>query len=300
MTVAVAIVLATAVPRYAIALPTRSVRASDVEGIDLILTSGYGLTINFIPTGEVIRQAWIGDPSRIAFTSNGKLCPQSNQNLDCTDNGATVLFLRQIKRIDFPELLSSADGGTQITLITSGPSGQKQYQFRLLLTSGIPKYTALVVQPDLEKQTPIPHFTPVSVPAIHPTAFQPKASILATNVSPTMSGDKLRGNSQTHLATTVPASPPSTTDSRNLIQRSNVLPDRPFYLAVTVRNDANAVAMGLAVAKRKNQITPGTAIWRKSQDAIRLLRRNKSRIEAAKLSGLPLPVLNQLIEWGRK
>lgn len=48
-------------------------------GIELKVWQGYGVTINFIPTGEVIKQVWIGDPSRISFTSNGNLC-QKNSN----------------------------------------------------------------------------------------------------------------------------------------------------------------------------------------------------------------------------
>lgn len=65
-------------------------------------------------------------------------------------------------------------------------------------------------------------------------------------------------------------------------------------------NAANAVAFGLVVAKHEGQIKPYTSTWRKSQDAISLLRRGKTRQEAAQRAGIPLPLLTQLIEWGQK
>jgi hypothetical protein len=65
-------------------------------------------------------------------------------------------------------------------------------------------------------------------------------------------------------------------------------------------NDANAVAFGLVVAKHEGQIKPNTSTWRKAQDAISLLRRGKTRQEAAQRAGIPMPLLTQLIEWGQK
>ncbi len=62
--------------------------------------------------------------------------------------------------------------------------------------------------------------------------------------------------------------------------------------------DANATAMGLVVAKQKGQIHPHTSLWAKVQDAIYLLRRGSSRDQAARRSGVPMSVLNQLIQWG--
>lgn len=56
--------------------------------------------------------------------------------------------------------------------------------------------------------------------------------------------------------------------------------------------------MGLVVAKQKGQIHPHTSLWAKVQDAIYLLRRGSSRDQAARRSGVPMSVLNQLIQWG--
>lgn len=144
----------------ALALPARTVYSQDAQGtksagVDLKVWSGYGLTISFIPSGEIIKYVWIGDPSRIGFTSNGNLCQKSEKDANCINSGATVLFIRQIKPIDFPNLTSSEDGSTQMTVITSSTEGQKQYQFRLIPDQGIPSYTSLIIKPDSEKPKPL-------------------------------------------------------------------------------------------------------------------------------------------------
>lgn len=149
-------------PSSVLALPSRTIFAEQAQGfsgsgINLEVPPGYGLTLNFIETGEVVKQAWIGDPSRFVFSSNGNLCPQGLQDSNCTNTGATVIFLRQIKPVDFPGLVSSSDGGTQLTLITEGSEGQKQYSFGLSAVSiGKPKYTTLIIKPDEQKFVPLP------------------------------------------------------------------------------------------------------------------------------------------------
>ncbi|BAZ71028.1 hypothetical protein NIES4106_58250 (plasmid) [Fischerella sp. NIES-4106] len=142
------------------ALSIREVYSQDAQGITGLNTvlkvhPGYGLTINFIPTGEKIKQVWIGDPSRFAFTSNG--CTQQLQvNQTCSHESATILFIRQIKLIKFPNISSSKDGSTQLTIITTGDDGkQKQYQFQLTPASGKPAYTSLVIKPDSQKPVPL-------------------------------------------------------------------------------------------------------------------------------------------------
>ena len=65
------------------------------------------------------------------------------------------------------------------------------------------------------------------------------------------------------------------------------------------RNDANALAFGLAEAGRKGQVKPGSTTWNKVQDAIKLLRRGKTRDEAISLSQVDKTTFNQLLEWGQ-
>jgi hypothetical protein len=130
------------------AMPIRTVYANDANSnaIELKVWKGYGLTINLMSTGETIRQVWIGDPSRFAFTSNGGLCPSSGGDSNCTGGKATVIFLRQIDPINFP-VTSSNNGSTQITVLTN----EKQYQFKIVPATGNPAYTSLVVKSDSDR-----------------------------------------------------------------------------------------------------------------------------------------------------
>ncbi len=130
------------------ALSTRDISMTQAQNnIDLKVWAGYGLTINFQKTGEKITQAWLADPSRIAFSTNGKLCQKAGNNLGCSNGGATVVFLRQIKALNFPSLIPSSDGGTQLVILTSGNEGQKQYQFRIIPARGTPEYASIFIKP---------------------------------------------------------------------------------------------------------------------------------------------------------
>lgn len=107
-----------------------------------------------IPTGEVVKKAWIDDPSRIVLSFDGNLC-QSSGGSQCNNEGATVIHLRQIKPIAFPDLPRSPGGGTLLTLITEGGSaGRKIYQFKVVPVAGQPKYTVLSISPDVEQTFP--------------------------------------------------------------------------------------------------------------------------------------------------
>ncbi len=65
-------------------------------------------------------------------------------------------------------------------------------------------------------------------------------------------------------------------------------------------DDASATALGLLVANREGQIKPYSRTWKKTQDAISLLRQGKTRQESARRAGISMSVLAQLIEWGQK
>ncbi|MCW5319390.1 hypothetical protein GTQ43_39260 [Nostoc sp. KVJ3] len=136
----------------AAAMPVRTVYENDANSnaIELKVWKGYGLTINLMSTGETIKQVWIGDPSRFAFTSNGALCQSSGNDSDCTGGKATVIFLRQIDPIKFP-VTSSSNGSTQITLLTN----ENLYQFKIVPASGNPAYTSLVIKSDSARPLPI-------------------------------------------------------------------------------------------------------------------------------------------------
>ena len=133
------------------ALTVKEVSTEQAQtGIDLQVSAGYGLTISFQKTGERISQAWLADPSKIVFSTNAKDCAK-NSNTPCSD-AANVIFLRQIKEINFPNLTSSSDGGTQLVILTNGNEGQKQYLFRILPVKENPEYSSVVISPLIPSQ----------------------------------------------------------------------------------------------------------------------------------------------------
>ena len=275
-TLNILIVLLVMNPIQVLAGSAKTVYSQDAQGtnsvgVELKVWRGYGLTINFIPTGETIKQVWIGDPTRFSFTSNGSLCQKTDNSSsndsasNCGQLNATVIFLRQIKPISFPNMTNSSDGSTQITVITSGSDGQKQYQFKLIPATGQPLYTSLVIKPDVLRPLPIIRTKPQIVPTVR--------------------------ENKTPVTTTAP--PPERVAAVTSV--TTISPGTP-----QARNDANALAYGLAVANRNGQVKVGSTNWNKAQDAIRLLRRGQSRESAISHSGIPKEIFNQLIEWGQR
>ncbi|MGK7942466.1 MAG: hypothetical protein AB4062_20365 [Crocosphaera sp.] len=63
---------------------------------------------------------------------------------------------------------------------------------------------------------------------------------------------------------------------------------------------ANDIAYGLVIAHDKRQIRYGTTMYRKVQTAINLLRRGAGLNGASRRSGVPRPVLDQLMKWGQQ
>ncbi len=146
-------------PYSVLALSARTVSVEEAQGISgsvitLEVAPGYGLNINLIPTGEVVKKAWIDDPSRITLSFDGNLCQGATEQ-QCNNEGATVIHLRQIQPIAFPNLPRSPGGGTLLTLITEGSQGRKIYQFKVMPVSGTPKYTVLNVSSDTPANTPL-------------------------------------------------------------------------------------------------------------------------------------------------
>ncbi|WP_373526781.1 hypothetical protein [Nostoc sp.] len=246
------------------AMPIRTVYENDANSsaIELKVWKGYGLTINLMSTGETIKQVWIGDPSRFAFTSNGGLCQKQSNDSDCTGGKATVIFLRQINPINFP-VTSSSNGSTQITVLTN----EKQYQFKIVPATGNPAYTSLVVKSESDRPLPI---------------TRPRSPLMLTVQKP-----------QSAPPVVQQPSPPQQTITVHPPQSVAVLRPNPG------RNDANALAFGLAEAGRKGQVKPGSTTWNKVQDAIKLLRRGKTKEEAISLSQVDKKTFDQLLEWGR-
>ena len=298
-----------------LALGIRTVFSSEAMGangsiISLKVYPGYGLNLNFIPTGEVIKKAWIDDPGRIALSFDGCLSSHSGQS--CTSSGATVVHLRQIKPINFPHLPSSPSGGTMLTLIAEGTNGRKLYQFRILPASGEPEYTALTIRPDSERTQPVLPNRPLHpLPApvlgkdgVNAEVESPFSSRLSLPPPPITlnSSDQKRGESlEAPLEEVVTAEETAEEEDSKLIASGERLslspsPDESQQDPIRIAND---VAYGLLVASHKGQINYGTRMYRRVNSAIRWLRRSQSLSEAARRSRVPLETLEQLIKWGQ-
>ena len=295
------------------ALGVRTVFASEAMGtngsiISLKVYPGYGLNINFIPTGEVIKKAWIDDPGRIALSFDGCLSSHSGQN--CTSSGATVVHLRQIKPINFPHLPSSPSGGTLLTLIAEGTNGRKLYQFRILPASGEPEYTALTIRPDSERPQPVlPNRPPLPAPVLGKdgvnaeveSPFSSRLSLPPLSITLNASDQKRGESLEAPTEEVVTAEETAEEEDSKLIASGERLslspsPDESQQDPIRIAND---VAYGLLVASHKGQINYGTRMYRRVNSAIRWLRRSQSLSEAARRSRVPLETLEQLIKWGQ-
>ncbi|WP_218082512.1 hypothetical protein [Anthocerotibacter panamensis] len=146
--------MSTRAPAYG--APVRSIFASRAQGLNgqpvvvVKVWPGYGTNLNLIPTDELIKKAWIDDPSRVVLDFDSPLCPGSagsGGGGNCV-GGASVVHLRQIKGLKFPGLPTAPD--TLLTLVTEGSKGRKLYQFRIVPTKGKPEYHTLTLLPDTQ------------------------------------------------------------------------------------------------------------------------------------------------------
>jgi hypothetical protein len=152
--VSVLLALSVFVAQAAQANPVRSIFASQAEGksgqlTTVVLWPGYGTNLNLIPTGEVVKKAWLDDPSRVAIDFDGCLGQSAGASNGTGEGcGATVIHLRQITGVNFPGLMTSSNASTLLTLIADGSQGKKLYQFKVMMGQGTPQYNTLTIQPD--------------------------------------------------------------------------------------------------------------------------------------------------------
>ncbi len=141
-----------------VASGTRSISTSDAQGtngktLQLLIHSGYGLTMDFLELDEIILDASLADPSNFTFSGLvGNLCPKFVQAAQCDGNGARGIRIRRMSNpIKFPNISSSPDGRTTLTLVTQGRDGLKVYKFILKKGQGVPSFDHVKVTPDPEK-----------------------------------------------------------------------------------------------------------------------------------------------------
>lgn len=100
---------------------------------------GSGVSLNFRPTGETIHRVWLDNPSQVTLDFDDPNCTDLGDPGSCA---ATVVHLRRINPLEFPELPDSAS--TLLTVLTA----ENLYQFRLTFPEpGTAPYTALEIQP---------------------------------------------------------------------------------------------------------------------------------------------------------
>jgi hypothetical protein len=105
----------------------------------IALYPGHGLTLNFRPTGELIRKVWLDDPSQVTLDFDNASCLSEEVKAACA---ARVLHLRRIRRLNFPDLPLSAT--TSLTVLTD----RTLYQFQLTFpNAGSPSAYTLDIQP---------------------------------------------------------------------------------------------------------------------------------------------------------
>jgi hypothetical protein len=106
----------------------------------IALYPGHGLTLNFRPTGELIRKVWLDDPSQVTLDFDNASCLSEEVKAACA---ARVLHLRRIRRLNFPDLPLSAT--TSLTVVTD----RTLYQFQLTFpNAGSPSTYTLDIQPE--------------------------------------------------------------------------------------------------------------------------------------------------------
>ncbi len=139
-----------------------------MKGVDVSVTPGYGMVIDFSETHGLIEQAWLAHIGRFTISSNGRLCPPVATQETCTNVGATLIFVRLIDPLSIPGLPPSFDGGTLLTLLLRQPDGShKELQIGLHPGSGKPQYTLLNIEPNSNQPgftstpTPTPRLLPV-------------------------------------------------------------------------------------------------------------------------------------------
>jgi hypothetical protein len=122
---------------------TRAVPVSAARGDHSIVTveihRGHGVTLNFRPSGDTIRRAWLDDPSQVTLDFDDTRCGFIAAPGECA---AKVIHLRRINTLPIPGL--PATGTTTLTVLTD----EEIYTFRLAFPdSGTPAYAVLAIQP---------------------------------------------------------------------------------------------------------------------------------------------------------
>lgn len=138
LTLAFVLSFSSARPVFAGAL-VRSIPISQAQegGAQISVWTGSGANIDFTRTEEAIQRVWLDDPSRLTVDFDAPLSG---------DSGASVIHLRRVTGISFPNLPATAS--TLLTVVTQSRDGRRHvYQFEVNYGSGTPQYVTVALTP---------------------------------------------------------------------------------------------------------------------------------------------------------
>ncbi len=177
--------IALAIPIPAQATIVQTLPSSDLQGENALptirLPLGHTVNLNFIPSGEIVRQVHIDDRSRVVVSFDSPLCPYSSTGDGSCKAGATVVYLRQIaKPIAFSKSAIASYGAegysnSMMSIITTRPDGsnRKLYQFELRYLSGSTAPRTIQITSAQPRPSPFP----VNRAAPRPLPVAPQARI---------------------------------------------------------------------------------------------------------------------------
>ena len=169
----IALVIPLSIPVQASVVKT--IPSQDLQGENALptinLPLGHTVNLNFIPSGEIIRQVHLDDRSRVVASFDSPLCPYSATGDGSCRAGATVVYLRQIsKPIAFGQraIASYGAGGhsnSMMTIITTRPDGsnRKLYQFELRYLTGSTATRTIQITTGTPRASPPPRASPRAV-----------------------------------------------------------------------------------------------------------------------------------------
>ncbi len=105
-------------------------QSNQMHPVNIALANGYGVTLSFLPSEQVITKAWLDNPSFVVIDGDG--CLQGlpgSVNCSGQSPGAKVLHLKRINDLKIPGLPST--NTSLLTVITTGPDGGGIYLYRI-------------------------------------------------------------------------------------------------------------------------------------------------------------------------
>lgn len=103
-------------------------QSNQMHPINIALANGYGVTLSFLPSEQVITKAWLDNPNFVTIDGDG--CLQGLPgSVNCDGPGAKVLHLKRINDLKIPGL--PATNSSLLTVITTGPEGGGIYLYRI-------------------------------------------------------------------------------------------------------------------------------------------------------------------------